>query len=87
MRLLTEDANWSINGFARWSRGKIYALALKTGARKTENRIRERHDERRKRQQDFLQSIVNSTTKADVLDFMDGLPDDSVAMHLTSNPL
>lgn len=80
--VLTAGPGWS----AKWSRGRIYALALKTGARKTENRIRERHDERRKRQQDFLQSIIDSTTKADVLDFLDGLPDSSVAMHLTSIP-
>lgn len=82
VRALTAGPDWA----AQWSRGRIYALALKTGARKTENRIRERHEERKKRQQEFLRSIIDSTTKADVLDFLDGLPDNSIAMHLTSIP-
>ncbi len=69
-----------------WSRGRIYALALRTGSRKTENRIRERMAERKRRQQEFIQSIIDSTTTADVLDFLDGIPDESVAMHLTSIP-
>lgn len=37
VRALTAGPDWA----AQWSRGRIYALALKTGARKTENRIRE----------------------------------------------
>lgn len=84
--LLRANTYEEVRVLTGWSKGRIYALALRTGARKTEIRIRERHDERRKRQQDFLQSIINSTTKADVLDFLAGLPDDSVAMHLTSIP-
>lgn len=69
-----------------WSRGRIYALALKTGARKTERRIQERHAERRRRQEETLEAMLNSTVKSDVLDFLDGLPDNSVAMHFTSPP-
>lgn len=69
-----------------WSRGRIYRLALRTGARKTERRIRERQEERKQRQQEFLKSIIDSTAKADVLDFLDGLPDNSVDLHVTSIP-
>jgi DNA modification methylase len=69
-----------------WSRGKIYSLALKIGARKTEDRIRERADERRQRQQETLHELMNSTAKADVLDFLDNLPDDSVSTVVTSPP-
>jgi DNA modification methylase len=69
-----------------WSRGRIYQLALRTGARKTESRIRERHEERRKRQAEVLASIVNQTVTADVLDFLDGIPDESVQLHVTSVP-
>lgn len=69
-----------------WSRGRIYALALKSGARKTEVRIRERASERKKRQLEALQSMVNTTTTADVLDFLDSIPDESIALHFTSIP-
>ncbi|TAN25004.1 MAG: site-specific DNA-methyltransferase, partial [Castellaniella sp.] len=68
------------------SKGAIYRAALRTGARKTEARIAERHAERRERQLAMLRDMMNSTVKADVLDFMAGLPDDSVACHFTSPP-
>lgn len=69
-----------------WSRGKIYALALRCGARKTEARIRERSAERKARQQAMLQELINTTATADVLDYLDALPDASVALHVTSVP-
>ncbi len=69
-----------------WSRGKIYSLALRQGARKTEVRIRERAEERRRRQQETLAELMNSTSKADVLDFLDGIPDDSISAFITSPP-
>jgi len=69
-----------------WSKGKIYALALRAGARKTEARIRERADERRQRQEETLREILNTTAKSDVLDFLDGIPNDTAAMVLTSPP-
>ncbi len=69
-----------------WSRGKIYSLALSQGARKTEVRIRERVEERRRRQQETLAELINSTSKADVLDFLDGLPDESISAFITSPP-
>lgn len=69
-----------------WSRGRIYHLAVKHGARKTESRIKERAAERRRRQIEFLADVINTTAKADVLDFLDGIPDDSVQLVLTSPP-
>lgn len=69
-----------------WSRGSIYNLAVRAGARKTENRIRERHAERKRRQVEFLNEVVNTTVKCDVLDFLDGIPTDAVQLHLTSCP-
>ena len=68
------------------SRGKVYSLAVAAGARKHEARILERQAERKRRRSEFLEAVINATAKADVLDFLDGLPNDSVAMHLTSPP-
>jgi DNA modification methylase len=68
------------------SKGTIYRLALKSGARKTEARILQRHRERRQEQESFLREIMDSTATADVLDFLAGLPDNSVACHVTSPP-
>lgn len=69
-----------------FSRGKIYAAALKFGARKTESRIREKAAERRQRQRDTLEAIIDKTATSDVLDYMDSLPDGSAQLVLTSPP-
>lgn len=69
-----------------WSRGRIYALALRNGARKTEARIAERAAERRERRRETLEAILESTQTSDVLDFLDGLPDGSARMVLSSPP-
>jgi len=68
------------------SRGMIYNVAVRNGARKNEARIKERASERKARQREFLTTVLNATEKADVLDFLGGLPDGSVALHLTSPP-
>ena len=68
------------------SRGKVYAVAVKHGARKNEALIRERAIERKRRQREFLEEAMNATQTADVLDYLAGLPDDAVAMHLSSPP-
>lgn len=68
------------------SKGTIYRAALRTGARKTEARIAERATERRQQQLAFLQEMLDTTATADVLDFLAGLPDDSVQCHMTSPP-
>jgi DNA modification methylase len=72
--------------FAGWSRGRIYALALRTGARKNELRIQERAAERRCRQEATLRELLGHTATADALDFLDGIPDDSVRCVVTSPP-
>jgi DNA modification methylase len=68
------------------SKGDIYRIALKNGARKTESRIKERKADREKRQLETLAAITNSTAKADVLDFLETLPDDSIDLFFTSPP-
>jgi DNA modification methylase len=86
LELLRTNTYEQVHEVTGWSRGRIYALALKSGARKTESRIRERASERKQRQIDALKAMVNATTTADVLDFLDAVPDDSVAVHFTSPP-
>jgi DNA modification methylase len=68
------------------SRGKVYQIALKRGARKYEDRIRERALERKRRREDFLREVLNATTQGDVLEFLDGIPDGCVQLHCTSIP-
>ena len=68
------------------SRGRVYAAACRLGARKNELRIQTRKQERRRLQREFAQSVLNATTTADVLDFLEGLPDDHCALALTSPP-
>lgn len=86
LELLKKDSYEEVRVKTGWSKGRIYELALRTGARKTEARIRERQEERRRRQLETLEALVNATVKADVLDFLDGIPDNSLAMHFTSPP-
>lgn len=86
LSLLQSNTYDQVREATGWSRGKIYNLALKTGARKTEERIRERTEERRCRQRETVQELMNSTAKADVLDFLDSLPDDSISAFVTSPP-
>ena len=59
---------------------------MRMGARKNEARIRERRAERKQRQVEFLNEIINSTVKCDVLDFLDGIPSNTVSLHATSPP-
>lgn len=68
------------------SRGRVYQAALKFGARKHEARILAKHADRKRMQQEFLQSVLNATATADVLDYLAGLPDNSVHLHLCSPP-
>jgi site-specific DNA-methyltransferase (adenine-specific) len=48
------------------SKGAIYRLALKSGARKTETRIAQRRADRQREQEAFLREMLNTTAKADV---------------------
>lgn len=86
LQLLIRHTYAEVEEQTGWSRGRIYALALRSGARKTESRIRERAAERRQRQLEAFKAMVNTTTTADVLDFLDSIPDSSVSMHVTSCP-
>lgn len=85
--LLRTQTYEQVSAMTGWSRGRIYQLALSTGTRKTEARIRERSEERKHRQMEFPQSMLDTTVKADVLDFLDGMPDDSVELYVTSPAL
>lgn len=69
-----------------WSRGRIYALALKTGARKTEARIRERAKQRQTRQLETLAEMINQPVKADVSDYLESLPSGCARLICTSIP-
>ena len=85
--MLAQNAEYEdIAAETNTSRGTVWRVAVKHQARKHEARIRERADERRARQLETLQALVNRTNKADVLDFLDGIPDDSVNLFLTSIP-
>ncbi len=99
--LLKEDRTWSsediaallqhhtyeeIRAMTGWSRGAIYAAACKHQARKNEARIAQRNKQREEMQREFLRLSMNTTQKMDVLDYLGGIPDDSVSLVLTSPP-
>lgn len=86
LRLLGKHTYDEVVQQTGWSRGRIYNLAIRVGARKNETRIKERHEQRRQRQAEFLNEILNTTAKCDVLDFLDGLPSNGVNAHITSIP-
>lgn len=69
-----------------WSKGRIYALALRHGARKTERRIQERAADRKARQAATLAALINETVTADVLDLLDGISSEVVQTVVTSIP-
>jgi len=68
------------------SRGRVYRTAVKHGARKNERRIQERAQQTKQRRRAFLEEVINSTVKCDVLDFLDSLPSESVDLWVTSPP-
>lgn len=68
------------------SRGKVWKVAVRHSARKHEARIQERARARKIRREEFLREVLDASTKCDVLDFLDGLPDDAIALHATSIP-
>jgi DNA modification methylase len=69
-----------------WSRGRIWALAKRMNARKTEARIRERAAEREARQREELRASLGQTVTADVLDYLDSLPSGCAKLVVTSPP-
>jgi DNA modification methylase len=68
------------------SRGTVYRIALANGARKHEARIQEKAADRKARQEETLRSLIDKTATADTLDYLDGLPDESVQLVVTSIP-
>jgi DNA modification methylase len=80
---VTQDPQWP---WQPWSKGRIYHFVKREGVRVTEERIHERTTQRRERELAFLQEIMNTTVKCDVLDFLQGIPDDSVSCIITSPP-
>jgi hypothetical protein len=54
LRLLGKHTYDEVVQQTGWSRGRIYNLAIRVGARKNETRIKERHEHRRQRQAEFL---------------------------------
>lgn len=68
------------------SRGRVYAVALKYGARKYERRIQQRRRDREAACADALKEMLGQTVTADVCDFLALLPDNSVQLHVTSPP-
>src|SRR3546814_5796832 len=69
-----------------WSRGRIYNLAKRTNARKTEARIAERRSEREQRQREALEALIEKTTTMDVFDYLDDLPNGFAQLVCTSVP-
>ncbi len=68
------------------SRGRIWSLACKYGARKNEARIQERAAQKRERQREFLSQAMNAVKRMDVLDYLASLPDNCVDLFVTSPP-
>jgi site-specific DNA-methyltransferase (adenine-specific) len=66
--------------------GTIAAVSWKLGVHRRMVREALRSAERRQRQLQTLQELMNTTAKADVLDFLDGLPDDSFVAQITRPP-
>ena len=85
-RLAERESYESIAADLGTSRGKVYSIAVARNARRHETRITERAAERKQRQREFLESVLNATATADVLDYLAGIPDDSVSLHLLSPP-
>lgn len=86
LKLLADHTYDQVRQLTGWSRGRIYKAACHHGARKNEARIAMRRKEREELQQQFLEEVVSSTQRMDVLDFLAGLPDDSVDLHVSSPP-
>lgn len=84
--LATEMSYEEVAAKHQTGKGTVWRIAVRRGARKHEHRIQERAVERKKRQLEFLEAVVGATEKADVLDFLDGVPDGSVKLHVTSIP-
>jgi len=86
LKLLATHTYDQVRQITGWSRGRIYKAACRHGARKNEASIAMRRKEREELQRQFLAEVIGSTQRMDVLDFLAGLPDDSVDLHISSPP-
>ena len=86
LQLLVKHTYDQVRLITGWSRGRIYATACRHSARKNEGRIAERRTQRLEMQRQFLQQALNVTEKMDVLDYLAGLPDESVHCFISSPP-
>lgn len=84
--LLARKTYAEVQAITGWSKGSIYSAALAAGARKTEARIQERRAERQQRQLEAFAAMLNTTAKADVLDFLESMPDESIQLVVSSPP-
>ena len=85
LQLLASHTYEEVAAVTGWSRGRIWRAAAEAGVRKHETRIQERA-KRRAEQLAILHEIENETVTADVLDFLDALPDESVSAIISSPP-
>lgn len=85
-KLLSQHTYEEVCAITGLSRGAIYRIALRCGARKYEHRIQQRREQRKAEQEAFLKAMLDDTAKADVLDFLAGIPDDALAAHVSSTP-
>lgn len=86
LRMLATMTYDQVHRATGMSRGKIYSIALRHGARKNEARIQERAADRRRRQRETLEAIIDTTATADVIDYLDSLPDGCARLFFTSVP-
>lgn len=84
--LLKDHTYSEVEALTGLSRGAIYRLATAAGARKTEERIRERQRQRAARQRAAFAEMLNEVVTGDVFSFFDELPDRSIQLVLSSPP-
>lgn len=86
LHLLATNTYEQVREMTGWSRGRIHKLALRCGARKTEERIQRRAADRAALQREAFEEMLGKTVTSDVCDFMSSLPDESVQLFVTSPP-
>lgn len=84
--LLADRTYEEVRALTGLSRGAIYRVAMRLGVRKHEHRIQQRREERRREQEALLRELLDTTVRGDVLDFLAGIPDCSIAAHIASPP-
>lgn len=86
VKLLADHSYEQVREMTGCSRGRIYKAACRLKARKNEDRIQQRKTDLQHERAEFMKEVMGTTVKSDVLDYLAGMPDDSVNMFLTSVP-